>query len=232
MLPACRHPAECKCLRATPDSTACCSLPQLVSSGCANLLYNASAAESTAQGRRPAYFLDLLRQDSVAAIESDAGTSHGLHPAGWISAAALCHAVATSPQVTKLIHMWASAQQLLQYLYTLMHCPGVPARDREQLAARTGHLFSSYHSLGLLCSTLGLSLTTALHRPSNALIDTVAAPADGDGLSISREEKALAAALGPFWQILDDVVGSINDPEQLQGWHFLLEYGQVRVVAG
>ncbi|KAI3430304.1 hypothetical protein D9Q98_004900 [Chlorella vulgaris] len=200
---------------------------ELVSSGCANLLYNASAAESTAQGRRPAYLLDLLQRDSVAAIASDAGTSHGLHPAGWRSAAALCHAVATSPHVTKLIHMWASAQQLLQYLYTLMHCPGVPTRDREQLAARTGHLFSSYHSLGLLCSTLGLSLTTALHRPSTALIDTAAARAEGNAALISKEEKALAAALGPFWRVLDDVVGSINDPAQLQGWHFLLEYGQL-----
>lgn len=121
--PAARSRSATACPTASPAQSSALTavLPplvwsssQLATSDCSNLLYSASPADCTAQGRRPAYLLELLRR--AAACESSDGLSTAAAAnaqassgtrAGW---AAVRAAVLESPHVAKLLTLWASSQ--------------------------------------------------------------------------------------------------------------------------
>lgn len=68
-------------------------------------------------------------------------------------------------------------QMLLQHACCLARCAGVPQADCERLSVRVGHLLSAYHTLGGLCSTLGLSLSAGVAQPYEPLAESSAAAA-------------------------------------------------------
>jgi hypothetical protein len=55
-----------------------------------------------------------------------------------------------------------------------------------------------------------------------------AAAASARSASPEEEEPAMAAALRPFGDDIDQLLGCIADQDQLPAWHFVLEYRQVR----
>ncbi|PRW20575.1 E3 ubiquitin- ligase HUWE1 [Chlorella sorokiniana] len=157
---------------------------ELAAADCSNLLYSASPADCAAQGRRPAYLLELLRRAAASAngdavdMAAAGSQASSASRAGWAAVRAV---VLESAHVSKLLSLWASAQMMLQYASCLARChSAAPPADRERLSCRVGHLFSAFHALAGLCSTLGVNLTAALAHPSRPLVDAclaVAAPA-------------------------------------------------------
>lgn len=181
--------------------------------GMAELTFNGSPQGTLAEGRRPAYLLELvLRASQLPGASADVRA-----------------AVVASRPLTRAAAMWTtSVQPLLRYAASSMRCGNVSQADREHLSFRVGNLLSAFHNLAALLRQLRIRFATLVDGSAAQEAGPPAEEEPWPGGGRSGQQDAGVASLLQRVAEVERLVATIPAGSSLLiAWNFLLAYEEV-----